>query len=572
MVEISLQQISKYYGARQIFEQVSFEVMTGDRIGLVGTNGCGKSTLLGIVMDREDYQAGQVQIRKGARIRCLEQFMEYGETDTVQMVCAAAFQDVWLLKAELGRLEQAMADSDQLGPAGQDKLIRRYGRVSEQFEQLQGYAIETRMEMIMQGLAISSALRQMTFARLSGGEKTRVALARLLMEDPDVLLLDEPSNHLDITSIEWLESFLASFKGTVLMVSHDRIFLDHTVNRIIELKATGADCYKGNFSSYVVEKEQRFLTAMHAYENQQKKIERMEQQIERYRIWAAMRDSEVMERAAKVMERKLERVERLDKPRIDEPKVRLRADASHRSGREVLAIKDLGISFGHRHLFKGVELLLEYQDRACLLGHNGCGKTTFLKLILGELTPGQGRIQIGASLSIGYLPQDVLFPNAEQTVLDYFARTHDLSQSEARHELAKALFRKDDVLKKIGNLSGGEKSRLRLCSLCYEKVNFLIMDEPTNHLDIESREVLESTLQHFEGTILFVSHDRYFINQVADRILVLEDGCLQDYPMSYDEYRETIKRTMNAKAAATGAAKVSARVKKITGSMNFRSA
>lgn len=544
MVEISLQQISKYYGARQIFEQVSFEVMTGDRVGLVGGNGCGKSTLLGIVMGREDYQAGQVQIRKGARIRCLEQFLAYGEADTVQMVCAAAFQDVWLLKAELGRLEQAMADSGLAGPAEQAKLIRRYGQVVEQFEQLQGYAVETRMEMIMQGLDIFPAMRQMPFARLSGGEKTRVALARLLMEDPDVLLLDEPSNHLDITSIEWLEDFLASFKGTVLMVSHDRIFLDHTVNRVIELKATGADCYEGNFSSYVVEKEQRFLTAMHAYENQQKKIERMEQQIERYRIWAAMRDSEVMERAAKVMERKLERVERLDKPRVDEPKVRLRADASHRSGREVLVIKNLGKSFGHRRLLDGVDLLLEYQDRACLLGHNGCGKTTFLKLILGELTPDQGMIQIGASLSIGYLPQDVLFPDDEQTVLDYFVRSHDLSQSEARHELAKALFRKDDVLKKIGNLSGGERSRLRLCSLCYEKVNFLIMDEPTNHLDIESREVLESTLQHFEGTILFVSHDRYFINQVADRILVLADGCLQDYPMSYDEYRETIKRTM----------------------------
>ncbi|MEA4888729.1 MAG: ABC-F type ribosomal protection protein [Clostridiaceae bacterium] len=539
MIEISVQQLSKYFGAKEIFSHISFELMTGERVGLIGNNGCGKTTLLKIIQGSEDCQSGSIQIRKGARVRYLDQFMDFGSAMTVQEVCSAAFQEIEALRVQLSILEQAMT---QISGAELDRAVRRYGQILELYENNHGYDSESHLETVLQGLEIPSAMRGQVFAGLSGGEKTRVALARLLLENPDILLLDEPSNHLDIPAVEWLENFLKTYRGTVLIVSHDRRFLDQTVTRIIELQPDRAECYLGGYSAYVVEKERRFQLALHEYENQQKKIERMEEQIERYKIWGAMRESEVMEKNAKVLERKLNKIERLDRPAVNSPQMKMDMDISRRSGREVLRITGLAKSFGRRQLFADLDLQLNYRDRACLLGRNGCGKTTLLKIILQELPADRGSVHLGAGLVVGYLPQEVTFTDESQTLLDYFSRRYQITTGEAWSELARALFRKDDVHKQIRNLSGGERSRLKLCSLCYEKVNLLIMDEPTNHLDIESREVLENNLQVYEGTLLFVSHDRYFIEKVADQILAFEGGKIRTYPMGYADYCEQVKR------------------------------
>lgn len=547
MIEISVNQLSKFYGAKQVFKNISLEIMTGERVGLIGSNGCGKTTLLKVIQGSEDHQSGSVQIRKDVRIRYLDQFMDFGPDMTVQEVCAEAFQEIRSLRTRLAQLEQTMS---QAAGAEQDVAVRRYGQALERFEQLHGYEAESRLEIVLQGLEIPSSMRQQLFARLSGGEKTRVALARMLLEEPDILLLDEPSNHLDIPSVEWLESFLKTCRGTVLMVSHDRCFLDRTVSRIIELHPDHAECYIGNYSAYVVEKERRFLLAMHEYENQQKKIDRMEAQIERYKIWGAMRESEVMEKNAKVMERKLAKIDRLDRPDANPTKLRLGMEISRRSGREVLKISGLSKSFGTRQLLAGLDLELRFQDRACILGQNGCGKSTLLKIILGELGADSGTVHLGAGLTIGYLPQEVVFDNEEETLLTYFSRRYQISVGDAWSELARALFCKDDVHKQIKSLSGGEKSRLRLCSLCYEKVNLLIMDEPTNHLDIDSREVLEDNLQIYEGTLLFVSHDRYFIEKTADQILVLEGGKLQVHRQGYADYCAAVQARQRRELAA----------------------
>jgi len=419
-----------------------------------------------------------------------------------------------------------------------DRVMKDYGHLIEKYELQGGYEVETNINKICQGLNIVDSYRKMPFEYLSGGEKTRVMLGRLLLEEPDILLLDEPTNHLDISSIEWLEDFLQSYKGTVLVISHDRHFLDKVVEKVIELTPTGTSVYDGNYSYYTIEKERRFLLEYKAYENNQKKVKEMENQIQRYRIWGAMRDSEKMYKRAKELEKRLEKLEVLDRPVLENRKIRLSPQDTRRSGKIVLKIDKLSKSFGDKKLFTDLSFTVFYQDHICIMGENGSGKTTLLKIILEELQADRGTVSLGASVKVGYLPQNIVFENEDMNLLEYFMDLHLVSEGEARSELAKMLFIKDDVYKKISNLSGGEKSRLKLCSLIYENVNFMILDEPTNHLDIDSREVLEEILFHFKGTILFVSHDRYFIRKIANKILVIENYNGKLYPMSYEDYLE----------------------------------
>ncbi|MGL6217173.1 MAG: ABC-F family ATP-binding cassette domain-containing protein, partial [Lacrimispora sphenoides] len=336
--------------------------------------------------------------------------------------------------------------------------------------------------------------------------------------------------------------FLKDYKGSVLIISHDRYFLDNVAMKIVELEFSRANIYMGNYSYYVLEKERRFLIDYRNYINQQKKIEQMEKQIERYRIWGNMRDSETMFKRAKELEKRLEKIEVLDKPVLEGRKVRLNQDSANRSGKMVLETKHLSKSFSDTVLLKDIDMKVYYQDSACIIGKNGCGKSTLLKLILGELKPDYGTVKIGAQVKIGYLPQQVVFEDEDQTILEYFSGLHNITYEAARNQLARVLFFKDDVHKKIRFLSGGEKSRLRLCSLTFEKVNFMILDEPTNHLDIDSREVLEETLTAFEGTLLFVSHDRYFINKVAGKIMSFENNHLITYPGDYTYYQEELQK------------------------------
>lgn len=541
MIECGVNNLTKYYGANKIFENISLELKSNDRIGLIGQNGCGKTTLMKIIMGVENYQEGSISFRKGSRVGYLDQIFKCEPKTTVIEVLEGAFQSVWNIKKEIKTIEEKLKKLD-----GQtlDQEMKNYGRLMEQYELQGGYNIDTCINKVCQGLNIEDNYRNMYFEQLSGGEKTRVMLAKLLLEEPDILLLDEPTNHLDIDSIEWLENFLQTYTGSVLVISHDRCFLDRVVKKIIELRPTCIDSYDGNYSYYVNERERRFILEYNAYENNQKKIEQMERQIERYRIWGAMRDSEKMYKRAKELEKRLDKVEVLDRPVIESRKIRLSQQETQRSGKIVLKGEELCKSFNEKKLFSDVSFTVFYQDRLCIIGENGSGKTTLLKMILGELKEDSGDITVGANVKIGYLPQNIAFENEELTLLDYFTNQHNATEGEARIELAKMLYIKDDVYKKIKNLSGGEKSRLKLCSLLYEEVNFMILDEPTNHLDIDSREVLENLLLNFEGTILFVSHDRYFIQKVANKIMILENSTVKLYPMPYEDYLEEKQKEM----------------------------
>lgn len=540
MIELSIHNLSKYYGANQILKEISFDLKTGERVGLIGQNGCGKTTLFKILMGIEDYQGGEISIRKGARMGYLNQIPEFEQGTTVLEVLERAFEELYRMKHKLSELERQFVrlEGDEL-----NRSLELYGKLIEQYERAGGYETETRIHKTCEGLQIGEAMLQMPFEALSGGEKTRVVLAKILLEEPDILLLDEPSNHLDLAAVEWLEGFLRDYNGTVLVISHDRYFLDAVVTRIVELFPDHADLYQGNYSYYEAEKERRFLIALKNYQNEQRKIDRMEEQIARYRLWGEMRDSEKMFKRAKELEKRLEKMDTPVKPVLENRKIRLNQKAVGRSGKLVLETEGLVKGFGDKEVLKNIELTLFYQDSACILGRNGCGKSTFLKLVVGELTADRGEIRTGAQVKIGYLPQQVVFEDEDQTILEYFSGLHNITGGEARSILARVLFLKEDVNKKIRFLSGGEKSRLKLCSLTYEGANFLILDEPTNHLDIDSREVLEETLMNFPGTLLFVSHDRYFINKIADRILTLEDGELQNYEGDYSYYQEELKKT-----------------------------
>ncbi|HEY8910658.1 MAG TPA: ABC-F type ribosomal protection protein [Desulfosporosinus sp.] len=539
MIECSINNLTKYYGANKLFQNISFDLKTGERIGLIGQNGCGKTTILKIIMGVEDHQEGDIAIRKNARVGYLNQMPVFEASATAMDVIELAFKDVYALEQEMIVLEERLK---QLEGDALEKAIQSYGCYTERFEALGGYDMETKISKITEGLQITDLLKGMQFEQLSGGEKTRVILAKILLEQPDVLLLDEPSNHLDLAAIEWLEDFLKEYKGSVLVVSHDRYFLDSVVTKIVELEFNRAVTYLGNYSYYVVEKERRFLLDYKVYQTQQKKIDNMERQIERYRIWGAMRDSDKMYKRAKELEKRLEKIDMLDRPIFEKRKVRLDAQAISRTGKLVLETEGLAKHFGENSLLQDVHFTIFYQDSVCIVGRNGSGKTTLLKMILGEVEPDSGSIKLGSRVKIGYLPQTVVYEDEELTVLDYFIQLHSLTEGEARAQLAKALFMKEDVNKKIKSLSGGEKSRLKLCSLTFDRVNFMILDEPTNHLDIDSREVLEETLTQFDGTIFFVSHDRYFINKVADKMIAIENKRVKVYPGDYTYYLEEHKK------------------------------
>lgn len=539
MIELGINNLAKFYGVNKIFENISFEIKTGERVGLIGQNGCGKTTLFKMIMGAEECNEGDITIRKDAKVGYLNQIPVFESGTKVIEVIQSAFDTVFSLKEQMERLEKTFIE---LEGTDLEKALHQYGIISNKFESEGGYDLETRISKITKGLDIDEALKNMRYDQLSGGEKTRVILAKILLEEPDILLLDEPTNHLDLETIKWLEEFLKAYKGSVVIISHDRYFLDSVVQKIVELEQNKVNVYYGNYSYYVMEKERRFLIEYRNYINQQKKIEQMERQIQRYRIWGEMRDSEVMFKRAKELEKRLEKVEVMDKPVLDKRKVSFKQEMADRSGKIVLELRNVGKTYDKSPLLENVNFTLFYQDSACIIGKNGCGKTTLLKMILQEINQDRGEIKTGANVSMGYLPQQVYFPDEEQTILEYFTYFHNTTYEIARGQLARVLFFKDDVNRKIKFLSGGEKSRLKLCSLTFQKVNLLVLDEPTNHLDIDSRENLEQMLLDYEGTILFVSHDRYFINKVADKIVEIEDKKLKVYTGDYNYYLEEYEK------------------------------
>ena len=543
MIDISVSNLVKEFEVgHKILDGLTFQVDTGERVGLLGPNGCGKTTLLRILTGVMDYDEGDVVIAPGKRMGLISQIPVYPAGYTVEDVLATAFEPLREMEREMAAL------AEQMGEGTDPALLARYDKLTAAFEAAGGYETDTKTNKVCNGLTIPQSMREQLFDKLSGGEKTRVNLARLILEDTDILLLDEPTNHLDLRATEWLEEYLDKFKGTVLTVSHDRYFLDKVVNRIVEIQAGKAEFYSGNYSFYVVEKERRYEEKLRQYEKEQAKIEQLEKAAEQMRVWAYSGMDKTFKRV-KSMEKRIERMRTTDRP-TKERKMEVRFGEREFRGDEVLTIKGLTKSFGDRTLFSNLGLEVAGGERIALLGDNGSGKTTLLKILLGEEEPDAGKVRIGPTVKVGYLPQHVHFDHPERNLVDTLIYEQDCTAQTARNRLAAFKFRGEDVFKPVSALSGGEQSRLRLCMLMDEKINLLILDEPTNHLDIQSREWIEEAVEEYEGNLLFVSHDRYFIDRFASRIWMLEDGHITDFRGNYQEYQAARARGAAGKSAS----------------------
>ena len=484
------------------------------------------------------------QVDQGERVGLISQIPVYPAGYTVEDVLRSAFARLQSLAEEMRALEARMAAGES-DPA----ILKRYGTLSERFEAFGGYDTDVAVNKIANGLSIPDAQRQQLFDSLSGGEKTRVNLGRLILEDTDILLLDEPTNHLDLHATEWLEEYIRSFHGTVVTISHDRYFLDRTVTRVIEIQDGKAEFYSGNYSFYAVEKERRYQERMKQYEKEQAKIAQLEKAAEQLRVWAFMGMDKTYRRAIS-MEKRIERMRTTSKP-TKARKMDARFSSAEFHGDEVLGIRNVSKSYGDKHLFEGISLKVEGGERIALIGDNGTGKSTLIKMIVGELYPDDGRIKTGPQVKEAYLPQIVRFDHPDWNLVEnMMAAKKGLSAQSARNRLAAYDFRGEDVFKPVSVLSGGEQSRLRLCMLMDDEINFLILDEPTNHLDIDSREWIEEAVEAYDGTLLFVSHDRYFINRFATRIWELTDGTITDYPCGFAQYRQMKAQEEAEKAAA----------------------
>lgn len=530
MIDISVSGLVKEFEVgKKILDGLTFQVDSGERVGLLGPNGCGKTTFLRILTGEVHPDEGEVVVAPNKRMGLISQIPVYPALYTVEDVLDTAFEPLHRMEEEMSGLSRRM-EAGESDPA----LLSRYDKLSAAFQAGGGYETDTNKNKVCNGLSIPRDMRERPFDMLSGGEKTRVNLARLILEDTDILLLDEPTNHLDLRATEWLEEYLEKFKGTVLAVSHDRYFLDKVVKRVVEIQEGKAEFYAGNYSFYAVEKERRYEEKLKQYEKEQAKIQQLEKAAEQLRIWAYSGNDKIFKRAQS-MEKRIERMRTTDKPKKDR-KMSVRFGEREFRGDEVLSIKSLSKGFGGRTLFDHVDLEVEGGERIALLGDNGAGKSTLIKIIMGEEEPDGGKLRKGPTVKVGYLPQIIHFDHPERTLVDTMLYDLDCTAQTARNRLASFKFRGEDVFKPVSALSGGEQSRLRLCMLMDSKINLLILDEPTNHLDIQSREWIEEAVEEYEGNLLFVSHDRYFIDRFATRIWMLEDGKITDFKGTYQEY------------------------------------
>lgn len=531
---ITIKNAYKIIGGEVLFESLNMEWKQGQRVGLVGRNGSGKSTLFRIITKEESLDGGDLFIQKDTKIGYLKQ-IPTDWNDTGRSFLKLAFKELLSMAEQMKELEKDMTDPDKM-----EKAIASYGELQERFTQQGGYDMEAALNQIANGLNVDQLLEQ-PFQSLSGGEKTKLGLAKLLLEEPDVLLLDEPTNHLDLQAIEWLESYLQKYKGTVCVISHDRSFLDHVVTDIMDLESGDIHSYKGNYTSFEKQKEEKLLAEFHQYEEQQKKIKKMKEAIRRLRQWAneANPPNPKLFKKAKSMEKALERMEKMERPVIDPKKMKLSLDADGRTGKDVFTVEGLVKNYGGTTVLKGVNLHVRYQDRIAIVGANGSGKSTLLKILLEKERASKGSVQKAPSIKVGYLPQNPLHDaDRDQRMIDYFREHIRVTEGDARHLLAGFMFYGYDVFRKIRHLSGGEQMRLKLAVFMHQDIQVLILDEPTNHLDVDSQEVLEEALNHFQGTVLGVSHDRYFLNQCFTDTAYLIDGELHRYIGTYEETKK----------------------------------
>ena len=529
MIDISVSSLVKSFElGKNILDGLTFTVNSGERVGILGHNGCGKTTLFRILAGEIGWDEGEVMVAPSKRLGLISQIPVYPDGWTTEDVLRSAHKRLYEISDRLDELGLLM-EHDQ-SPA----LLQEYDRLSDDFRRLGGYDMDTARNRVANGLDIPAAMREQPFDSLSGGEKTRVNLARLILEDTDILLLDEPTNHLDLHATEWLEDYLLHFKGTVLSISHDRWFIDRVAQRCIEIVDGKAEFYSGGYSFYLEERQRRFEEKMRKYEKDQAKIEQLTRAAEQMHLWAFMGNDKLHKRAFS-MEKRIEKLSHTEKP-TEQKKLSVKFRQREFEGDEVLVMEGLSKSFGEKKLFSGLDLTVTGGERIALIGDNGTGKSTLVKLIMGDETPDAGYVYRGPAVRTAYLPQMVSFSVQERSAYDTMLYDCRCQPQEARDRLAAFGFRGEDVFTPVGTLSGGEKSRLRLCMLMGADINFLILDEPTNHLDIASREWMEDALSDYEQTLLFVSHDRYFIEKFATRIWALSDGRITDFRGGYSEF------------------------------------
>ena len=546
MVDIQVKNLTKFFViGENLLSGLSFEIQEGECVAILGRNGCGKTTLFNILTGQMDYDDGEVYVNPNKKLGLISQIPRFPEGFTVEDVLRSAYAEILRVREKMELLECQMAHGATA------EQLREYDVLTNRFQSGGGYEMDVEVDKICNGLGISAQMRSQEFASLSGGEKTRVNLARLLLEKTDILLLDEPTNHLDLNSVEWLEGYINAFKGTVLAISHDRYFIDQVADRVIEIVDGHAEFYSGNYTFYMDEKQARFDLQMKQYEQEQAKLKQLGYTVERMKGWGI--NNRTLYRRAMSIQHRMERIRRTEKPKKERT---MKASFGEKdfSGDVVFRLKNMSKAFGDRTLFSGVNLNVEGGERIAILGDNGTGKSTFIRCLLGE-EDCAGKIQFGPTVKWGYLPQIIHFAHPERTLYDTMLYEKNCSPQVARDRLGAFMFQGEDVFKQVQNLSGGEQSRLRLCMLMDEKINLLILDEPTNHLDIASREWVETAIEEFEGVLLFVSHDRYFIEKFAERIWLLEDGEIRDYPCGYKKFRALREREAAAKPVAVEAPK-----------------
>ncbi len=539
MIILDVNKLGINFGYGQLFEDVSFSLNEGESISIVGPNGCGKSTMLKIIAGIEKADSGQVSIKKDAKIAYLDQTGSSIIDDrTVYEVLKDAFKDLKDMEKRINELQKKM----ESGIEGEeyDSILKKYCNLIEKFSMAGGYDMDMNINTVVEGLNINKNILKQSYNDLSGGEKTLVQLAKALIIKPDLLLLDEPTNHLDIKRIEWLENYIKSFKGASVIVSHDRYFLDKMSNKILDLDNGVGKVYISNYSGYLEQKQKDFEKQMADYKDQQAMIKKLEEQKKYFAERGMATNSSTLCDRAHALQTQIERLKKIAVARPKEiKKLNVEFSAERKSSKKVISVEGLIVTtLEGRKILDNIDLSFFAGERVALIGANGSGKSTFIKSVLNkEELPVEGKIEIGPSVKIGYLPQIINFPNPDQTLLEYFSRSAELNEQRARQVLAGFQFYQEDVIKRVGTLSGGERMRIKLAELLQKKINTLIFDEPTNHIDIPTKEVLEDAIEDFNGTLIFVSHDRFFINKFAQKVVEFEDGKVTTYLGNYDDYK-----------------------------------
>ena len=539
MADISINGLNKFFGETQILRDITFDIFPGEKVAIVGPNGAGKTTLFRILTGEITYDSGTVSIAKDRTVGIINQIPVFEPGATVEEVLRSAFHRIRAVREQMAELEKQMQTSTD------PVLLTRYGALQQELETLGGYTLDVEVDKVCNGLEISRDMRTQQFEVLSGGEKTRVNLARIILENTDILLLDEPTNHLDLDAVEWLGNFLDSYEGTVVTISHDRYFLDQCCERIIELFEGRADFYAGSYSYYAEERQLRYERRMAEHQNQLEAVKRLEDQSRKMHQWG----TEKMHKRAFSIDKRIARMTVADRPKKQKKLSMTFGDPDYET-EEVLKVRGICKSFDGREILHDVTFNVKNGEKVAILGDNGTGKTTLLNIILGLEPADDGSVKKGDGLKPAYLPQVVTFENENRTLVDTLIYDKNVTPQTARNRLGRFQFSGEDQLKTVAKLSGGEKSRLRLCELMYDKLNMLVLDEPTNHLDILAREWIEEAVEGFTGTLLFVSHDRYFVSRFASRIIVLMEDGYVDFTGNYEQYLAFREKKAAERAAA----------------------